>query len=281
MATTSDLGKWMITNGGNYNAEATYEQLTMVMYNNSTYITLKTVTGVTPSNDGVNYILMAQGFEAEALASVTATDTSGLLGDVGETVSAQSLVDYLADAVTTKLLKKTDMSNVQVNDQNKIPTSALAYAMSQDIAGLNSDLETVSESLEQTQKYFYHSSGTAYVRSTKQVHVTNLDGTEFVDIYGKDLVLPNGVRLTNKADYVIVASESDNSDDSIKNDLYQGWNNISVGSKLIRYTNAIQVWSGTIIKYDDSQGSILMHDAGGNIKIYSHYGTVLKTILTQ
>lgn len=148
MATTSDLGKWMITNGGNYNAEATYEQLTMVMYNNSTYITLKTVTGVTPSNDGVNYILMAQGFEAEALASVTATDTSGLLGNVGETVSAQSLVDYLADAVATKLLKKTDMSNVQVNDQNKVPTSALAYTMSQDIAELNSDLSSVSDELE-------------------------------------------------------------------------------------------------------------------------------------
>ena len=145
MATT-DLGKWMITNGGDYDPDATYEQLTMVMYDNSTYITLKTVTGVTPSNDQINYALMARGFDPGVLSSVTAVDTSGALGNVGETVSAQSLVDYLADAVMTKLVEKANISNVQVNDQNKVPTSALAYAMQQQITeneeaitGINSD----------------------------------------------------------------------------------------------------------------------------------------------
>lgn len=136
---TIDLGKWMITNGGNYNPESTYEQLTMVMYDNSTYITLKTVTGVTPSNDGVNYILMAQGFDATALSAVTATDTSGLLGDSGETVSAQSLVDYLADAVATKLLKKADISTIQSSSTNTVPASALLKA-TDDKIGDTSDL---------------------------------------------------------------------------------------------------------------------------------------------
>ena len=37
MASTTDLGKWMLTNGGEYNPETAYEQLTMVMYENSTY----------------------------------------------------------------------------------------------------------------------------------------------------------------------------------------------------------------------------------------------------
>lgn len=138
MATT-DLGKWMITNGGNYDPEATYEQLTMVMYDNSTYITLKTVTGVTPSNDGVNYILMAQGFDATALSAVTATDTSGLLGDSGKTVSAQSLVDYLADAVATKLLKKTDIATVQSGSTTTVPASALLKT-TDDKIGDTSDL---------------------------------------------------------------------------------------------------------------------------------------------
>ena len=138
MATT-DLGKWMITNGGNYDPEATYEQLTMVMYDNSTYITLKTVTGVTPSNDGVNYILMAQGFNATALSAVTATDTSGLLGDSGKTVSAQSLVDYLADAVATKLLKKTDIATVQSGSTTTVPASALLKT-TDDKIGDTSDL---------------------------------------------------------------------------------------------------------------------------------------------
>lgn len=145
MATT-DLGKWMITNGGEYDPDVTYEQLTMVMYDNSTYITLKTVTGVTPSNDQINYALMAQGFNPGVLSSVTAVDTSGALGNAGGTVSAQSLVDYLADAVMTKLVEKANISNVQVNDSSKVPSAALAYAMQQQITeneeaitGLNSN----------------------------------------------------------------------------------------------------------------------------------------------
>ena len=145
MATT-DLGKWMITNGGDYDPDVTYEKLTMVMYDNSTYITLKTVTGVTPSNDQINYALMARGFDPGVLSSVTAVDTSGALGNAGETVSAQSLVDYLADAVMTKLVEKANISNVQVNDSSKVPSAALAYAMQQQITeneeaitGLNSD----------------------------------------------------------------------------------------------------------------------------------------------
>lgn len=146
MATT-DLGKWMITNGGDYDPDVTYEKLTMVMYDNSTYITLKTVTGVTPSNDQINYALMARGFDPGVLSSVTAVDTSGALGNAGETVSAQSLVDYLADAVMTKLVEKANISNVQVNDSSKVPSAALAYAMQQQITenedaitGLNNNL---------------------------------------------------------------------------------------------------------------------------------------------
>lgn len=148
MATT-DLGKWMITNGGDYDPDVTYEKLTMVMYDNSTYITLKTVTGVTPSNDQINYALMARGFDPGVLSSVTAVDTSGALGNAGETVSAQSLVDYLADAVMTKLVEKANISNVQVNDTSKVPSAALAYAMQQQITEnedaisvLNSDLNS-------------------------------------------------------------------------------------------------------------------------------------------
>lgn len=147
MATT-DLGKWMITNGGDYDPDVTYEKLTMVMYDNSTYITLKTVTGVTPSNDQINYALMARGFNPGVLSSVTAVDTSGALGTAGETVSAQSLVDYLANAVMTKLVEKANISNVQVNDSSKVPSAALAYAMQQQItenedaiSGLSSDME--------------------------------------------------------------------------------------------------------------------------------------------
>lgn len=139
MATT-DLGKWMITNGGEYNPDTTYEQLTMVLYENSTYITLRTVTGITPNNDKINYILMAQGFSANALADVVATDTYGAIGNVGESVSAQSLIDYLTNEVVNNLIKKTSISTVQVNSDNMVPSSSLVYAMQNAIGDINSNL---------------------------------------------------------------------------------------------------------------------------------------------
>lgn len=140
MASTTDLGKWMLTNGGEYNPETAYEQLTMVMYENSTYITLKTVQGITPTDDHINYQLMAKGFNPTALASVQAEDTSGVLGEVGGTVSAQDLIDWVVDQAATKLLKISDLVSVQTNDATKGVSAALAYAMNQSIDQLDSNL---------------------------------------------------------------------------------------------------------------------------------------------
>lgn len=144
MASTTDLGKWMLTNGGEYNPETAYEQLTMVMYENSTYITLKTVQGITPTDDHVNYQLMAKGFNPTALASVQATDTSGVLGEAGGTVSAQDLVDWVVDQAANKLLKLTDLVSVQTNDATKGVSAALAYAMNQKIEQTNSNLTVLN-----------------------------------------------------------------------------------------------------------------------------------------
>ena len=121
----TDLGKWMITNGGEYSADATYEQLTMVKYGNSTYITLKTVTGIAPTDDKINYQLMAQGFDATALSAVQAEDTQGLCGEKGEIVTAQSLVDALADKVINTVMAK-------------IGTAALTGGMTDLSSGVNS-----------------------------------------------------------------------------------------------------------------------------------------------
>lgn len=143
MASTTDLGKWMLTNGGEYNPETAYEQLTMVMYENSTYITLKTVQGITPTDDHINYQLMAKGFNPTALESVQAEDTSGVLGEVGGTVSAQDLINWVVDQAATKLLKISDLVSVQINDATKGVSAALAYAMGQKLDQLNSNFLTV------------------------------------------------------------------------------------------------------------------------------------------
>ena len=181
MATT-DLGKWMITNGGEYNPDTTYEQLTMVLYENSTYITLRTVTGITPNNDKINYILMAQGFSANALADVVAKDTYGAIGNVGESVSAQSLIDYLTNEVVNNLIKKTSISTVQVNSDDMVPSSSLSYSMQSAINDLNSNLadaiikstyKTALRSPDKTHTLGIHDNGTAYLDNDKVI--TNAD----------------------------------------------------------------------------------------------------------
>ena len=108
----SDLGKIFITDGGIYDANTTYEKLTMVSYNNSTYITLRTVTGVTPSNDRINYGLMAQGFTATYLSSVTAEDVQGLVVEAGSKTPAQSLINAIADRVANQLVSNSDLQDI-------------------------------------------------------------------------------------------------------------------------------------------------------------------------
>ena len=100
-------------------------------------------------------------------ASLLITDNQELVaekqGEVAQETTTQALIDAIADKVANQLVTNTAltsqlanyvtkamMSNVQANDQNKVPTSALAYAMSQDIAGLNSDLGSfiISTSIE-------------------------------------------------------------------------------------------------------------------------------------
>lgn len=97
-------------------------------------------------------------------ASLLITDNQELVvekqGEVAQETTTQVLIDAIADKVANQLVTNTAltsqlanyvtkamMSNIQVNDQNKVPTSALAYAMNQAISALSSDLEGISDSL--------------------------------------------------------------------------------------------------------------------------------------
>ena len=136
----TSLGLVGIADKGTYSAEATYNKGQFVLYDGSTWLALKdNLNGVTPA-EGENWKYLARGFAAELLSLVTAIDSQGLSGSQGGQVNAQSLIDVLADKVANQLIAKSMMSNVQVNDSGKVPTSALAYAMQQSIDTLNSNL---------------------------------------------------------------------------------------------------------------------------------------------
>ena len=91
--------------------------------------------------------------------SLLITDNQELVvekvGDVAQKTTTQLLIDTIAQKVANELVTnsaltttlanyvtKAMMSNVQVNDQNKVPTSSLAFSMNQAIIELNSDFSS-------------------------------------------------------------------------------------------------------------------------------------------
>ena len=73
-------------------------------------------------------------------------------------------------AIKAAYLGKSAISNVQVNDQNKVPSSALVYGMNEDISELNSNLNThfptgfiQQTNLSNTYKYSLSSGNDGYM----------------------------------------------------------------------------------------------------------------------
>ena len=67
----ADAGRIVIIPKGEYKSNITYERLDAVEYNNNGYIALKTVTGITPTNDGTNWALYVKGTPVDSELSTT------------------------------------------------------------------------------------------------------------------------------------------------------------------------------------------------------------------
>lgn len=93
----ADLGKVVITDGANYSASVTYEKLTFVHYQGDAYMTLKTVKGVTPTDDGVNYRLFCKS------AELATTSKAGIVLPDGTTTTVDSSGKLSVKKATTSL----------------------------------------------------------------------------------------------------------------------------------------------------------------------------------
>lgn len=62
----TDAGRIMVIPKGKYNASTTYEKLDAVTYNGQGFIALKTVSGVTPTDDGTNWRLYVDNADIDA-----------------------------------------------------------------------------------------------------------------------------------------------------------------------------------------------------------------------
>ncbi len=122
MATS--LGKVGIVDRGNYLQEETYNAGDFVLYNGSTWLALKDgLLGAEPA-EGTSWKYLARGFEAEVLSMIAANDTSGLMGEEGQQVNAQSLIDVIADKVANRLIDKGLIANNLVTDNTEMVLAA-------------------------------------------------------------------------------------------------------------------------------------------------------------
>lgn len=104
----ADLGKVVVTDGGTYSASVTYEKLTFVHYNNDAYLTLKTVKGVTPTDDGVNYRLFCKS------AATATTSKAGIVMPDGTTIGISNgkITAKTATQTTVGVVKGSNDINV-------------------------------------------------------------------------------------------------------------------------------------------------------------------------
>ena len=80
------LGKVSCVPRRDYSASATYTVLDIAGYQGGSYMALKTITGVTPSNDGVNWMLLAQKGEAGDTGETGAPGAAAGFGQATATV---------------------------------------------------------------------------------------------------------------------------------------------------------------------------------------------------
>lgn len=131
----ADLGKVVITDVGNYSANVTYEKLTFVHHQGDAYMTLKTVKGVTPTDDGINYRLFCKSAELATASkagivlpdgTTTSVDSSGKISAKKATTSAAGIVkpastDFTVASdgtqkIKTSFTQATALANIVANE---------------------------------------------------------------------------------------------------------------------------------------------------------------------
>lgn len=122
----ADAGRIIPIHKGDWTIHGTYEVLDQVYYAGSTYIAKNNMADSTiaPGTDTTNWVLSARGFESDTLSGITGTDTSGLLGVIGETVSAQSLSDEISDRIDTKLIPYAHLVNNGITTEENFALDA-------------------------------------------------------------------------------------------------------------------------------------------------------------
>ena len=114
------LGKVGLRNRGSYQSSASYTRMDFVLYNGSTYVALKDISGVTPANDGTNWQFLAQGLSVTLQNNLLTTEEGLYALDAAQGPKILSrmpkliLDDYAAPSVSVETSTNKTLTDFQL-----------------------------------------------------------------------------------------------------------------------------------------------------------------------
>ena len=186
------LGTVGIAYKGVYDELATYKYANAVYYNGSTYIALIDNPAGFPSNDGVNWRYLAQGFLQQAISALTVIDESGILGEVDAEVNAQEFLSKIAEL--EQGLEDTKANKADVLDSLEeiiANTEEGRIAGANALSELNSNLSDVANGYKKASSYL-----DAYQKAKSELLIT-FDFVAAGNAICLTLIIPKSAISTN------------------------------------------------------------------------------------
>ena len=198
--------------------------------------------------------------------SLLITDNQELVvekvGDVAQKTTTQLLIDTIAQKVANELVTnsaltatlanyvtKAMMSNVQVNDQNRVPTSSLAFSMNQAITELNSDMQNCLP----------------YVRNNADLDIaaaTQSNGISYINFKKNNLLLAKIMFNTNNGIFSFAEQTSGSWKQTDLNEI-----------GIQKLAGNIQIYNGDILNTSISPGVYAVNSENQNLPIPT-YGII-------
>lgn len=188
----ADAGRIVIIPKGEYKSNITYERLDAVEYNNNGYIALKTVTGITPANDGTNWALYVKGTQVDSELSTTSSNP------VANKVVAKAVNDIEKEIGILSQTATHNMPRIVPKDITSYITDGTFYQR------LNG-----TDGFDLFEDIFVGD----YIKMSRPITCPNQDssvaatGSQYVTIIGLDTLMDNGDSSLNYHHAVMTAGQ--------------------------------------------------------------------------
>ena len=196
----ADAGKIVITPKGAYSSTKTYEWLDEVSYNGNAYVALKTVTGVTPSDDGVNWRLFMSSTDVDANVLVPKFTEASTRSNIvsGENLSTMfgKIKKWFTDLKSHAF--KDLVNNLTTSTTGSALDASQGKVLQDEVDGVNRNLDTLGQG---------ECSGSKNVLDLRGLQEKTINGVTFTPYNDKNGFLKyinvNGT-ATDDANYVLL-----------------------------------------------------------------------------